>query len=146
MSAGRRTTPLALPAGRSGPVQPGQPPPELLAPKEPPTGHHPRHRRHVPDVVERVRVEQDEVGRQAGADGAEVVAADRKGLLASLAAAIAETDVDLRGANVATFGEKAVDVFFLTDERGEKLDEPRTVEVIEALRLAADLQPEDAAA
>jgi len=91
-----------------------------------------------------------EVRRHAAAahdvSAIEVVAADRKGLLASLAAAIAETGVDLRGANVATFGEKAVDVFFLTDERGEKLDEARTVEVIEALRRAADLQPEEAAA
>ena len=91
-----------------------------------------------------------EVRRHAAAahdvSAIEVVAADRKGLLASLAAAIAETGVDLRGANVATFGEKAVDVFFVTDERGEKLDETRTVEVIEALRRAADLQPENAAA
>ncbi|MEQ8234335.1 MAG: [protein-PII] uridylyltransferase [Gammaproteobacteria bacterium] len=91
-----------------------------------------------------------EVRRHAAAahdvSAIEVVAADRKGLLASLAAAIAETGVDLRGANVATFGEKAVDVFFLTDERGQKLDETRTVQVIDALRRAADLQPAEAAA
>ncbi|MEX2481906.1 MAG: [protein-PII] uridylyltransferase [Gammaproteobacteria bacterium] len=76
----------------------------------------------------------------------EVVAADRKGLLASLAAAIAETDVDLRGANVATFGEKAVDVFFLTDDKGGKLDETRTQAIIEALERAATLDPQAEAA
>ncbi len=76
----------------------------------------------------------------------EVVAADRKGLLASLAEAIADTGIDLRGANVSTFGEKAVDVFFVTDEHGRKLDTARVDELIEALREAAILQPEAAAA
>ncbi|MGE0483979.1 MAG: [protein-PII] uridylyltransferase [Gammaproteobacteria bacterium] len=76
----------------------------------------------------------------------EVVAADRRGLLASLAAAIAEAGVDLRGANVATFGEKAIDVFFLTDGRGVELDEAATVRVIEALREAATLDLSTAAA
>ena len=77
----------------------------------------------------------------------EVVAADRKGLLASLAAAIAEIGVDLRGANVATFGEKAVDIFFLTDSSGGKLDEARTTAIIDALRRAAVLDAQaDAAA
>ena len=60
-------------------------------------------------------------------------------LLASLAAAIADVGVDLRGANVATFGEKAVDVFFLTDGAGAKLDEERTAAIIDALRRAAVL-------
>ncbi len=71
----------------------------------------------------------------------EVVAADRKGLLATLAAAIAETGVDLRGANVATFGEKAVDVFFVTNDSGETLDARRTKLLIAALERAADLSP-----
>jgi [protein-PII] uridylyltransferase len=72
----------------------------------------------------------------------EVVAADRKGLLASLAAAIAETGVELRGANISTFGARAVDVFFVTDELGDKLDDPRTSALIDALHHAANLSPE----
>lgn len=75
----------------------------------------------------------------------EVVAADRKGLLATLAAAIAETGVDLRGTNIATFGEKAVDVFFVTDEHGRKLDDERTAALLEALGRAAELEAEIAA-
>ena len=69
----------------------------------------------------------------------EVVAADRKGLLAKLAAAIAETDIDLRGANISTFGEKAVDVFFVTDRQGRKLDHARTDILIRRLTDAAEL-------
>ncbi|MEQ8660773.1 MAG: [protein-PII] uridylyltransferase, partial [Gammaproteobacteria bacterium] len=111
---------------------------EQPAPIEPPAN---------PDIL--MKSLPVEVRRHAAAahdvSAIEVVAADRKGLLASLAAAIAETGVDVRGANVATFGEKAVDVFFLTDEQGRKLDEARTVQVIEALRRAADLESATAA-
>ncbi|MCZ6665909.1 MAG: [protein-PII] uridylyltransferase [Gammaproteobacteria bacterium] len=69
----------------------------------------------------------------------EVVAADRRGLLAKLAAAIAETDIDMRGANISTFGEKAVDVFFVTDRRGRKLDQVQTDLLIQRLHDAAEL-------
>jgi [protein-PII] uridylyltransferase len=70
----------------------------------------------------------------------EVVAADRKGLLAHLAATLADTGVSLRGANISTFGEKAVDVFFVTDKDGNQLDAPSTDGLIEALEIAADLK------
>ena len=72
----------------------------------------------------------------------EVVAADRKGLLADLAAAIAAEGVNLRGANISTFGEKAVDVFFLTDANGQRLDDASTESVIAALKDAAELEQE----
>ena len=75
----------------------------------------------------------------------EVVAADRKGLLATLAAAIAEVGVDLRGANIATFGEKAVDVFFVTDEAGRMLDAARAEQLLARLHRAAELSPPEAA-
>ena len=58
-----------------------------------------------------------------GQTAIEVVAADRRGLLASLSGVIAEAGLTLRGANVRTFGEKAVDVFFITDESGGELSE-----------------------
>ncbi len=70
----------------------------------------------------------------------EVVAADRTGLLADLAAAIAETEFDIRGANISTFGEKAVDVFFVTDEAGNKLDEAQTEILIQRLHAAGELE------
>ena len=72
----------------------------------------------------------------------EVVAADRKGLLASLAAAIAEAGVDLRGANISTFGEKAVDVFFVADGAGRTLDDAHTERLIALLHHAAQLDPQ----
>ena len=72
----------------------------------------------------------------------EVVAADRKGLLADLAAAIADQGANLHGANVSTFGEKAIDVFFLTDADGQRLSDTRCDEVIAALEKAAELELE----
>ncbi len=76
----------------------------------------------------------------------EVVAADRKGLLASLAAAIAEAGIDLRGANISTFGEKAVDVFFVHDGRGKKLADADVERLIGELLKAAKLNPPESAA
>ena len=75
----------------------------------------------------------------------EVVAADRKGLLADLAEAIAETSFGVRGANIATFGEKAVDVFFVTDNAGRKLDPTQTDVLVNRLRVAAQLDYKAAA-
>ncbi|MGR8921183.1 MAG: [protein-PII] uridylyltransferase [Gammaproteobacteria bacterium] len=69
----------------------------------------------------------------------EVVAADRRGLIADLAAAIATTGVNLHGASIATFGEKAVDVFFVTDVAGRPVDQERIDALIAALTAAAEL-------
>ena len=76
----------------------------------------------------------------------EVVAANRKGLLADIAGAIAETKFDVRGANIATFGEKAVDVFFVTDGAGNKLSATQTEVLIERLQYVAALETPKAAA
>ena len=51
----------------------------------------------------------------------EVNARDRPGLLARLAFAIHSADAILHSAHIATYGERAVDVFYLTDPRGRKL-------------------------
>jgi [protein-PII] uridylyltransferase len=74
----------------------------------------------------------------------EVVAADRRGLLADIAEAIAEMNFDVRGANIATFGEKAVDVFFVTDSAGDKLDSVQTDVLIQRLEQAAQLEANQA--
>ena len=62
----------------------------------------------------------------------EVNARDRPALLASLAAAIHAEGHRLHSAHVATYGERAVDVFYLTRADGRKLGE----EDAEALRKA----------
>ena len=57
-----------------------------------------------------------------------------------MAEAIAETKFDLRGANIATFGEKAVDVFFVTDDTGHQLTPAQTDVLIQRLQIAAELE------
>lgn len=69
----------------------------------------------------------------------EVVAADRPALLATLARTIADAGVNVRGAAISTFGEKAVDVFFLTDRTGKPLDESQIKTVCTQLAAAARL-------
>lgn len=62
----------------------------------------------------------------------EVNARDRPALLAGLAGAIHDCGHVLHSAHIATYGERAVDVFYLTRSDGRKL----TAEDIEALRSA----------
>jgi [protein-PII] uridylyltransferase len=62
----------------------------------------------------------------------EVNARDRPALLAALAAAIHAVGHRIHSAHIATYGERAVDVFYLTRGDGKKLDETDS----EALRLA----------
>ena len=69
----------------------------------------------------------------------EVVAADRKGLLCTLAKVISEAGINLQGANISTFGEKAIDVFFVTDAGGRKLNQKSLKKLIGQLADAAQL-------
>ena len=64
----------------------------------------------------------------------EVVARDRPGLLANVGWAIANTGARLRNAHVATFGERAEDIFYVTD--GD--EQPLSTE--QAERLARSIQ------
>ena len=52
----------------------------------------------------------------------EVTTSDRPGLLARLARALLECNVLLQSAKIATFGERAEDIFFVTDSEGNPLD------------------------
>ncbi len=76
----------------------------------------------------------------------EVVAADRKGLLCALAKALSEADVDLCGANISTFGQEAIDVFFVTDRQGNKLGKKTLNDLISRLSAAAELPTASTAA
>jgi [protein-PII] uridylyltransferase len=53
----------------------------------------------------------------------EVVTTDRPGLLCQIAAAMAGCGICIQNAKIATFGERAEDVFFLTDKNEEPLSE-----------------------
>ena len=67
----------------------------------------------------------------------EVNARDRPALLAALAAAIHDAGHTIHSAHIATFGERAVDVFYLTRADGKKLDASDSDELRIALLAAA---------
>ena len=68
----------------------------------------------------------------------EVIAADRPGLLARIGWALADARVRIRNAKIATFGERAEDVFHVTDEHNCPLAEDRLADVYRSVRAALD--------
>ena len=70
----------------------------------------------------------------------EVNARDRQGLLARLAHAIHAAGHQLHSAHIATYGERAVDVFYLTSATGHKLSSEQESELREALLAVARSQ------
>jgi [protein-PII] uridylyltransferase len=54
----------------------------------------------------------------------EISGLDRPGLLYDLTGALSELDLNITSAHVATFGERAVDVFYVTDLSGAKIFGP----------------------
>ena len=68
----------------------------------------------------------------------EVVASDRPGLLSSIGWALADTKVRLQNAKIVTFGERAEDIFYVTDSRNRLLDPSRYDEIAERVRESID--------
>ena len=60
----------------------------------------------------------------------EVTAQDRPGLLHQIALALLACHVRLVGAKIATYGERAEDIFFVTDADGEPLTDAANLENI----------------
>ena len=54
----------------------------------------------------------------------EVTGLDRPGLLYELTATISKLNLNIASAHVATFGERVVDVFYLTDLMGAQITSP----------------------
>jgi [protein-PII] uridylyltransferase len=75
----------------------------------------------------------------------EVNARDRPALLAGLAAAIHGQGHDVHSAHIATYGERAVDVFYLTGANGKKLP-PEDIEDLRRALLTAAREPAKARA
>ncbi len=67
----------------------------------------------------------------------EVNARDRPALLYSLAHALFQSKVTIHSAHVATYGERAVDTFYLTDLIGDKIESASRLKTIEKRLLAA---------
>jgi [protein-PII] uridylyltransferase len=69
----------------------------------------------------------------------EVSGLDRPGLLYELTKALSDVNLDIASAHVATFGERAVDVFYVTDLTGQKVThERRQREIRERLTAVFD--------
>ena len=68
----------------------------------------------------------------------EVIAADRPGLLARIGWTLADARVRIRNAKIATFGERAEDVFYVTDEHNRPLADDRIAGVYRSVRSALE--------
>jgi [protein-PII] uridylyltransferase len=71
----------------------------------------------------------------------EVNARDRAALLSGLAHAIFASKAEIHSAHIATYGERAVDVFYLTDLKGEKIVSPSRLKALQARLLRAAAEP-----
>lgn len=61
----------------------------------------------------------------------EAAGLDRPGLLYDLTRALSDLNLNIGSAHIATYGERAVDVFYVTDLIGEKIESPERQAVIE---------------
>jgi [protein-PII] uridylyltransferase len=61
---------------------------------------------------------------------------DRPGLLYELTSALSDLNLDITSAHITTFGEKAVDVFYVTDLTNKKVTSPTRQKTIEERLLA----------
>ena len=71
----------------------------------------------------------------------EVTGRDRPGLLYDLTSTISDLNLDISSAHITTFGEKAVDVFYVTDLIGKKITSESRQEAITS-RLKTSLREE----
>ena len=69
---------------------------------------------------------------------------DRPGLLYELTYTLSDLNLDITSAHITTFGEKAVDVFYVTDLTDKKIVSPQRQAAIES-RLTQVLSDTDAA-
>jgi [protein-PII] uridylyltransferase len=67
----------------------------------------------------------------------EVNARDRAALLTALAQAIFESKTLIHSAHIATYGERAVDVFYVTDLGGQKIESQRKLDQLRSKLLKA---------
>ncbi len=61
----------------------------------------------------------------------EVNAADRPALLNALAHVLFQSSITIRSAHIATYGERAVDTFYVTDLTGDKIIDPNRLDVLQ---------------
>jgi len=76
----------------------------------------------------------------------EVSGLDRPGLLYELTATLSKLNLNIASAHVATFGERAVDVFYVTDLMGAKISSPTRNAAVKRALLGLFALPQEAAA
>jgi len=74
----------------------------------------------------------------------EVTGLDRPGLLYELTTTLSKLNLNIASAHVATFGERVVDVFYVTDLLGAKISSPTRQAAIKRPLLALFTTPSDA--
>ena len=101
----------------------------------------PRKLKHFP-LSTKVSFTEDKQHQQTNL---EVFTMDRPGLLASLARVFLQYDVVLKNAKITTLGERAEDVFLLTNKEAQAIDQPSCKALKKAIIEALDTQKENAA-
>jgi [protein-PII] uridylyltransferase len=99
----------------------------------------PRHLQHFPQPA-RVEFSSDLNGERTVV---ELLAADRPGLLSRIGQAFANCGVRVQNAKIGTFGNRAEDVFYITDQANAPLTDPARLEALRDELLRA-LEPEAA--
>jgi [protein-PII] uridylyltransferase len=69
----------------------------------------------------------------------EIIAGDRPGLLSEVGRVFQAEKIDVVTAKIMTIGERAEDVFYVTDGQGRPLDEEARRRLEEELHVALDL-------
>jgi len=89
---------------------------------------------HIPRAIKhfkfptRVSFEDNQIQKQTMM---KVIAYDRPGILSQIGSAMYSCDVTLHKAKIATYGEKAEDIFFITDKEGNIITEQKQLECLE---------------
>jgi [protein-PII] uridylyltransferase len=73
----------------------------------------------------------------------EISGLDRPGLLYELTATLSKLNLNIASAHVATFGERAVDVFYVTDLMGAKISSPTRTAAIKRALIGLFASPQD---
>ncbi|HWI85241.1 MAG TPA: [protein-PII] uridylyltransferase [Sphingomonas sp.] len=94
----------------------------------------PRMRAHAFETVPNVLIDNHASNRYTVV---EVNAGDRPALLYALARALFLAKVTIHSAHIATYGERAIDVFYVTDLIGDKIETPVRLRTLERLLFEA---------
>ena len=95
----------------------------LGAPDQPPGGTPRPLPRRLRMMARQARIEFD-IDRSHGLTSVSVFTSDQPGLLAKIAQAFADCELEVHAAKIATFGDKVEDFFFVSDQHGQPVENP----------------------